>query len=112
MAVNKAATEQKEESQGEDSPSMVTLDPFFSKKNPLNELHQNSPTISFCVMKIHHKRKLYYMKFSNLNQCYLVLDFERNQVWFWFSFIYWFERSGAIISTKWFFFSLNALNGF
>jgi len=32
MAVNKAATEQKEERQGEDSPSMVTLDPFFSKK--------------------------------------------------------------------------------
>jgi hypothetical protein len=107
MAVNKAATEQKEESQGEDSRSMVTLDPFSPKKNPLNELQQNSPTISFCVMKIHHKRKLYsllsyYMRFSNLNQCYLVLDFERNQVWFWFLFIYWFEKSGTIMSTIFF----------
>lgn len=46
MAVNKAATEQ-EESQGEDSRSMVTLDPFSPKKIPLNELQQNSPTISF-----------------------------------------------------------------
>jgi hypothetical protein len=67
MAVNKAATEQKEESQGEDSRSMVTLDPFFPKKeNPLNELQQNSPTISFCVMKIHHKKKTLVLVFIYL----------------------------------------------
>jgi hypothetical protein len=35
MAVNKADTEQKEESQGEDFRSMVTLDPFFPKKKIL-----------------------------------------------------------------------------
>ncbi len=35
MAVNKAATEQKEESQGEESRSMVTLDPFFPRRKIL-----------------------------------------------------------------------------
>jgi hypothetical protein len=72
---------------------MVTLDPFFPKKNSFEWVAAKLSNSFFCVMKIHHKRKLYslpsyYMRFSNLNQCYLVLDFERNQVWFWFWFLF------------------------
>lgn len=118
MAVNKAATEQKEESQGEDSWSMVTLDPFFPPKKSFEWVAAKLSNHFFlCDENSSQKKTL-------LSSLILreVLKFEPmlSGSWFWkepclvlvFIYLLVWEKWCNHFNKMFFSFSLNALNGF